>query len=966
MQRSQPTLILCLLLLGVCSALDAATTNSFKNFETAPVHPIAISPDGSTLAVCNLPDGRVEIFSLENAVPQLRASIPVGIDPVTVRFRGNNELWVVNHISDSIIILEVQRLAIRTLIATRDGPADVVFAGNPVRAFVSCPPENLIQVIDPENFSVLRTIPIKAERPKALAVSPDGLKVYAAIFESGNGTTLVAPRLIGLDQPPPAGPADLDFGPHAGQNPAPNFGTNFVPAFGTNLPASNAPPRVSLIVKKQPNGRWLDDNHGDWTSFVSGTNAPFSGRVPGWDLLDRDIAVIDATTFEVSFVDGLMNICMDLAVNPGSGEIAMVGTDALNHSRFEPVLQSVFTRVLLALVQSTNSAAQVLDLNPHLDYDARTIPLSERQKSLGDPRAVLWNSSGTRLYVTGMGSDNLTVLDPTGNRQALVKLPAGPTGMALDEPRERIYIFNRFASSLSVLHTETLSILTNIPIYDPTPPQIKEGRPHLYATHKTSGLGQAACASCHIDARMDRLAWDLGSQLGSMKFIDATNRNFGSVPPAVTNHFHPMKGPMITQTLQDIIGHEPFHWRGDRDGLEEFNPTFKDLQGADDELTDEEMQQFEDFLATIHFPPNRLRQFDNSLSRSVRLEGHLSLGRGKLRKDAQLPAGDAVAGMNIFRGATCVPCHSLPSGMGPDQVFRNNRWTKIPTGPKGEHHVALIATARSHELPFKIPHLRNLSEKIGLNLDGASQSGFGFFHDGRVDTLTRFLQDGFFLQDDKQTADMIAFLLSISGSDLPAAAAPTNGSLAPGDFSRDVPAAVGRQLLLSADSNTLDAFISRASSPTGRVDLIVKGCHDGVLRGWLFQTNRFRRDGPGQTLARSALLALASPTNKFLFTLVPAGSGYRLALDRDEDGQLDFDEAIFRLAVGTQQRDSLPLIIRAQTGQRLRVQLKNSLRETLWTVLPETEHVTSSETSTNFVPILEAQHQRYYRLELLP
>ena len=31
-----------------------------------------------------------------------------------------------------------------------------------------------------------------------------------------------------------------------------------------------------------------------------------------------------------------------------------------------------------------------------------------------------------------------------------------------------------------------------------------------------------------------------------------------------------MKGPMTTQTMIDIIGHEPHHWRGDRDGLEEF------------------------------------------------------------------------------------------------------------------------------------------------------------------------------------------------------------------------------------------------------------------------------------------------------------------------------------------------------------------------------------------------------------
>ena len=75
--------------------------------------------------------------------------------------------------------------------------ADVVFAGNPVRAFVSCPAENVVQVIDPETLTVIQTISIEAERPKALAASPDGSKVYAAIFESGNGSTILAPRFCG-------------------------------------------------------------------------------------------------------------------------------------------------------------------------------------------------------------------------------------------------------------------------------------------------------------------------------------------------------------------------------------------------------------------------------------------------------------------------------------------------------------------------------------------------------------------------------------------------------------------------------------------------------------------------------------------------------------------------------------------------------------------------------------------------
>lgn len=44
-----------------------------------------------------------------------------------------------------------------------------------------------------------------------------------------------------------------------------------------------------------------------------------------------------------------------------------------------------------------------------------------------------------------------------------------------------------------------------------------------------------------------------------------------------------MKGPLLTPTLQDVIGKEPFHWRGDRDGIEEFNPLFVSLLGGDGE-----------------------------------------------------------------------------------------------------------------------------------------------------------------------------------------------------------------------------------------------------------------------------------------------------------------------------------------------------------------------------------------------
>src|SRR6185436_19135876 len=94
----------------------------------------------------------------------------------------------------------------------------------------------------------------------------------------------------------------------------------------------------------------------------------------------------------------------------------------------------------------------------------------------------------------------------------------------------------------------------------------------------------------------------------------------------VTNSYHPMKGVMATQTLQDIIGHEPFHWRGDRANIEAFNGTFTNLQAAPAALNPAEMRELRDFLSSIRFPPNPYRNFDNSLATNLPLPGHISLG----------------------------------------------------------------------------------------------------------------------------------------------------------------------------------------------------------------------------------------------------------------------------------------------------------------------------------------------------
>jgi YVTN family beta-propeller protein len=154
------------LLVGIY-ACGAAGTESFLNFESAPIHPVALNPDRSTLAICNLPDGRIELFSVDTGIPIPFASVPVGLDPVSLRFRRTNEIWVVNHISDSISVVDPFGHRVEATIQTADAPEDVVFAGRPLRAFVSCSSANIIQVINPITHTEIARIPIGGERPKA-------------------------------------------------------------------------------------------------------------------------------------------------------------------------------------------------------------------------------------------------------------------------------------------------------------------------------------------------------------------------------------------------------------------------------------------------------------------------------------------------------------------------------------------------------------------------------------------------------------------------------------------------------------------------------------------------------------------------------------------------------------------------------------------------------------------------------
>ncbi|MGE0478921.1 MAG: hypothetical protein AB7Q17_00490 [Phycisphaerae bacterium] len=904
-------------LVVLAAGASAGAQQPLLNWENHPVRALEVLPNGSRLLLANTSDDRLDVYALDGPTPARVDSVAVGINPVSVRVRSNTEAWVVNHISDSISIVDLTSMNVVRTLATADEPFDVVFAGTPPRAFVSCSQANVVQVFDLADLGAPPlVVPISGEDPRVLAASPDGQTVYVAIFESGNASTVLGGGLddsFGVLNFPPNVVSD-PLGPHGGQNPPPNSGMSFSPAIA---PGNDPPPPVSLIVKRNGQGRWMDDNGGDWTDFVSGPQAALSGRVVGWTVPDNDIAVIDANTLAVSYVTGLMNMVMALAVNPATGAVTAVGTDATNEIRFEENLRGRFLRVNGAVYQPSSGAKTIVDLNPHLTYTTSNIPQTERNKSLGDPRRIVWNAAGTRGYISGMGSNNVIVVDENLQRVGLtdtIVVGEGPIGLALDELRGKLYVQNRFDASLSVVDLATEFETSRQPYFDPTPIEVKIGRKYFYSTQKFSGLGHASCASCHVDARTDHLAWDLGKPEG--EFVDLSEQNLGAnilglAPPSAElpfEPFHPMKGPAVTQTMQDIINREPHHWRGDRDGIEEFNQAFVSLMGDDGLLSATDQQEFKDFLMKVWIPPNPYRLMNNTLPTAVPLNGHYATGRFTLPDGAPLPPGNAQNGMALFRDASrrldggrfaCVTCHTLPTGLGTNTAWNDGlaRFQPLPPGPLDERHHMLVSVTGVTNRTIKVPQLRNLYEKVGMDLtQPASRMGFGFLHDGSIDSLARFIsQPNFDLADDQEVADLIAFLLAFSGSDLPTAGS-TTLLVPPGTTSRDTHAAVGvQQTLMSfasappAQLALIDAMIALAQ--TNRVGLIVRGVWNGERRGFRYLPGGLlQADRSADAILESQLREQAAAGSELTYTLVPSGAQTRMGVDRDLDGFYDQDE----------------------------------------------------------------------------
>jgi len=793
------TLLTSLLCITGSSVIAQST---FTHFEARQTHPITLTPDGAKLLAVNSPDARLSVFDASTMT--LTSEIPVGLEPVSVRARTNAEAWVVNEVSDTVTVVSLTSSSVIATLKVSDEPADVVFANG--KAFVSCARAGLIRVFDVSTRADLGSITLTGDYPRALCASVDGTKIYAAFQQSGNRTT-VLPASQAPDQPAPTNP---------------------------NLPA---PPKTALIVD-------ASDSRIHYT------------------VLDNDVAEINTSTQTVvRYLSDVGTNLFDVAARPGTDEIWVPNTEALNRTRFEPVLNGHFADNRITRIALTTPTVTPFDLNPGVDYNTLPNPTAQAT-ALAQPMGMVFSSDGATGWVAAFASDRVAKVDPaTGAVVSRVdvrtsgntKNMRGPRGLALDEVGGRLFVLNKFSNTITIINTATLEIVNEVPTgsHDPTPIEIKEGRGFLFDA-RLSGNGTMSCGTCHIDADRDGLAWDLGNPGGDMATALAANLVVHDLKTR-TRTMHPMKGPMVTQTLRDLRNSAPFHWRGDKPTLQSFNGTFENLMGGELQ-TSEDMDLLADYLFSLLLHPNPNRNLDRSLPTTF--------------NGASPPTGRDLFNQHLNH---CGICHVTPRG--------------------SDNNIDLPQEVGRVQ-PIKNPSLRTVYQKQNFDpqTGHTSVSGFGMLSDGTgfaMPTVHPYVLDS--LTTAADFANVTAFMMC---------------------FDTGVGLIVGYGPTVNASNKSdagvlADIALLEARAVANETNVIVRGIVGGQQRSLLWTGANYKFDKASSgSVTRTALLALITGADSVSFMGVLPGMGEVMSIDHDGDGVLDGDEVAGSPTIVRQPKDA--------------------------------------------------------------
>lgn len=600
-------LVSCLTSVAVSSAAPPSASAEVGHPSFLSPHARPIVTLGDRVFVANTPADTVDV--IDAASRKVVARVNVGVDPVSLALRpGGKELWVANHVSDSVSVIDldpaaptflqvvatVQDFDPRTKSTRFDEPVGIAFAGAD-KAYVALSSENEIAVVNASSRKVVKRLAITAQDPRSIVVRNG--RLYVIPFESNNKTQLSGGYEIDGDL--------VTFNAHEH-----SIANNNVLSLG----------HVTDVVKHP--------------------------RVP-----DRDLYVFDAETDKLlEVVDGLGTLLYGLAVD-SKGNAFIAQTDARNDANGRAGtkkhgLAEMENRAFLNRVTRVNfekGEEGELSRKP-VFFDLEPLPPKhpEPGKALATPFAVQVSPDDSTLLLTAAGSDRLVTMDAASGRiLGRVKVGAVPRGIALrsNEAGEpvRAWVLNAVANTVSVVDLSDLAapkVTATIPLHDPTHPVFKEGR-IAFNTAEASTTRTFSCASCHPDGHTDQLLWVLktpivtgGNQIMPRSTMpvrglrDTAPFHWDGIPgdpygginsASIRSHVEPNSkvGDPVSQTRHLVDG-------GLAATMARVGDETKNDAGQPGRLTEAQRDVLSKFLLGVTYPPAQRRAYDNVLTERAR------------------------------------------------------------------------------------------------------------------------------------------------------------------------------------------------------------------------------------------------------------------------------------------------------------------------------------------------------------
>ncbi len=545
-----------------CQSVEAPRSGA-QLYLSPQVAPMALGSDGTRLYVANTTSGTLSVLDTTNALAPTRlAELKVGHDPTSVAVlpglvNGDELVFVVNHISDSISVVSRNKLAVVQTIQELDAdgvtrtnePVSIAFAG-PSRAFVTLDEPNQVIVleIDASGHATISPtrLAITAQAPRGLTVS--GGKLFVASFESGNQTEF--PTCF------PDDPRGLVIN----ENDAAR--TDEGCEFTAELFRGINPVTRQLALGTVFDFAAVDPNIG--------------GRVVrDTDIPDRDLFVFDAQTLALEqTVDTIGTMLAGIAAHevPTAGplptsRIWVPHTEARNEIDGLGNLDNHLFENRIAVLNCIGASCTPVS-TVDLDVSAAAAGLGQ---TVPNPWGIAVSGDGNTVVVTAAAADGdpgdgrpamhgVFTLDGDGNVLGSALVGALPEGVTVRSgpggEAQVAYVLNTADSSVSVVdladpqHPATIGgalVLGN----DPTPAQIRLGR-IAFNTARGSTNKTFACGSCHPNGNIDQLQWTINTVVEPS--LDAAN--------PIVDASGQLAEPRTTQPIRGLRNTLPLHWEG--------------------------------------------------------------------------------------------------------------------------------------------------------------------------------------------------------------------------------------------------------------------------------------------------------------------------------------------------------------------------------------------------------------------